>query len=555
MDAFLSILSRPSAGLIGVFTCLYFILGAIYRLYLCPVAHVPGPRLAALSFWYELYYDVVRKGRYGFRIQELHKQYGPVIRINPYEIHCIDPEFYDEVYVGNLVAGERRRTEKWEWSARMFGTTMAAVGTTSHELHRLRRAGLNPFFSKRSIAELEPVVQNVVDKACLQLERRGREGIGRGEQAGGVNLRDFFAAFSADLIGEVAFGEGYGLVDKEDFEPGWQKLMMDLSRSTHLMKQFPWAYQILTRIPERLVALVHPLTKKLFDIRHDTRTKIDETRRATDIESQGVARSKRVDYPHPTVLQSLLTNPHLPAHELKTPRLEDEAFTLLGAGTITTAHTLTAIVCHILANPFIQHRLESSLSMLFAHESNGPIESTLAGLESLQYLNAVVQEGLRLSFGVSHRLSRVNPDAPLHYHRNYAGKDYDFAIPAGTPVSMTQMFVHLDPNIYETPHSFKPERWLSTPNDTEQRRKELRKMKHYLVPFSRGTRMCVGMHLAYAELYLMVGALFRDGGVGRRMRLWKTDESDVECVHDFFNPSPRLDSKGVRVQIIDQADS
>lgn len=45
----------------------------------------------------------------------------------------------------------------------------------------------------------------------------------------------------------------------------------------------------------------------------------------------------------------------------------------------------------------------------------------------------------------------------------------------------------------------------------------------------------------------MLGTLFGPGGVGRRMQLWETGVEDVECAHDFFNPSPRLDSKGMRV--------
>lgn len=42
---------------------LYMIYGAIYRLYLCPVAKFPGPRFAALTFWNEFYYDVWLGGR------------------------------------------------------------------------------------------------------------------------------------------------------------------------------------------------------------------------------------------------------------------------------------------------------------------------------------------------------------------------------------------------------------------------------------------------------------------------------------------------------------
>lgn len=52
----------------------------IYRLYWSPLAKIPGPKLAAATFWYEFYYDVVRRGRYTWKIGELHEEYGMFIR-------------------------------------------------------------------------------------------------------------------------------------------------------------------------------------------------------------------------------------------------------------------------------------------------------------------------------------------------------------------------------------------------------------------------------------------------------------------------------------------
>jgi len=49
---------------------------AIYRLYISPIAKFPGPKLAALSRWYEFYYEVVLRGQFTFHIQDLHKKYG-----------------------------------------------------------------------------------------------------------------------------------------------------------------------------------------------------------------------------------------------------------------------------------------------------------------------------------------------------------------------------------------------------------------------------------------------------------------------------------------------
>ena len=54
----------------------YYIWITIYRLFLHPLAHFPGPKLAAISRWYEAYYDVVQGGQYTFKIAKLHKEYG-----------------------------------------------------------------------------------------------------------------------------------------------------------------------------------------------------------------------------------------------------------------------------------------------------------------------------------------------------------------------------------------------------------------------------------------------------------------------------------------------
>jgi hypothetical protein len=52
--------------------------------------------------------------------------------------------------------------------------------------------------------------------------------------------------------------------------------------------------------------------------------------------------------------------------------------------------------------------------------------------------------------------------------------------------------------------------------------------------------------LAHAEIYMVLAAVFRRFS----FELYETDVSDVRMAHDFFIPSPKLDSKGVRVKVI-----
>ena len=55
---------------------IYTLYGVIYRLYLSPVAKFPGRKLAALTFWYEFYYDSVKSGSYVWEIEKMHREYG-----------------------------------------------------------------------------------------------------------------------------------------------------------------------------------------------------------------------------------------------------------------------------------------------------------------------------------------------------------------------------------------------------------------------------------------------------------------------------------------------
>ena len=48
----------------------------VYRLYFSPIAKFPGPKLAAATYLFEGYYDVVKRGKYTFKIRDLHAEYG-----------------------------------------------------------------------------------------------------------------------------------------------------------------------------------------------------------------------------------------------------------------------------------------------------------------------------------------------------------------------------------------------------------------------------------------------------------------------------------------------
>jgi hypothetical protein len=66
----------PLTAFVALNVILYIIGTSIYRLYLHPLAGFPGPKLAALTQWYEFYWNVIKPGQFTFHLQDLHDKYG-----------------------------------------------------------------------------------------------------------------------------------------------------------------------------------------------------------------------------------------------------------------------------------------------------------------------------------------------------------------------------------------------------------------------------------------------------------------------------------------------
>jgi cytochrome P450 len=226
-----------------------------------------------------------------------------------------------------------------------------------------------------------------------------------------------------------------------------------------------------------------------------------------------------------TILHGIMES-DLPHSDKTVDRLHQEALTIVGAGTETTGGTLDTITYYVLSNPPILKRLKAELTGAFPT----PTDSiSYEAARRLPYLSAVITEGLRMAGSVSGRLARSNPTASIVYD--------SFTLTPGTVVSMTIRDVHTNPNIYPEPARFNPERWM----DADDRKR----LEMYHVPFSRGSRSCIGKDLAMVELYLAVANLFNTFD----MRLFETSERDISIEHDFFAPFGPSESKGLQVMV------
>lgn len=74
--ALLSILNQTTILLALLCLFVYFVGLVVYRLFFSPIANIPGPRFAAITFWVEAYWEVVKGGKFIFKIEEWHEKYG-----------------------------------------------------------------------------------------------------------------------------------------------------------------------------------------------------------------------------------------------------------------------------------------------------------------------------------------------------------------------------------------------------------------------------------------------------------------------------------------------
>ena len=428
--------------------------------------------------------------------------------------------------IDEVFPNQQKRSMKWGWAMKMFGLRTAFFVTESHELHRIRRGIFAHYLSKATLQRLEPGIQSVMDKLVSRLE--GLKGSSRN-----VNLLDVYACLTGDVIGQYAFAQTYGFLDDPDFSPHWHNLMMDVSQNGHVLKQFAWIMPLTQAMPDWLVKLIQPQMMSLIGFqrvcflmntcRYNT-NRLQGFRRQVIEAKETIARGEK-PVGQETIFYDVLTNDEVRPQEKETDHLQDEAQTIIGAGTVTTAHILAITSFYLVDNPVILEKLQTELGNLMSETGPSP---KWQQLEQLPYLTAVITEGLRIGYGVAGRLQRLFPDTVLEYN--------GYSVPPMTPISMTALLLHDNPALFPDPRTFKPERFLEQPS-----------LRKYLIPFSRGSRQCAGQNLAYCEFYLAFAAVFAPGRF--RLELFETDISDVETKHDFLNTSPRLDSKGIRVTI------
>ncbi|KAI4117697.1 MAG: hypothetical protein LQ345_002121 [Seirophora villosa] len=113
-------------------------------------------------------------------------------------------------------------------------------------------------------------------------------------------------------------------------------------------------------------------------------------------------------------------------------------------------------------------------------------QSGVTEIQRSPWLQGVVKEGLRLAPANATRFPRVVPSMGWQYD--------DYYFPAGTVVGIANPELFSNPDVYDEPTAFRPERWFDASAE----------MQRDLIPFSVGLRQCMAKNLATTELFMAV---------------------------------------------------
>ena len=142
-----------------------------------------------------------------------------------------------------------------------------------------------------------------------------------------------------------------------------------------------------------------------------------------------------------------------------------------------TAYTLSSTMFELLAHPDELQKVKDELAAAVPDKNHIP---SFSEVENLPHFNACIQEILRLHPGVLSRMPRLSPEVEIVYNDQRRGRTYK--IPPGTTTSMSTYIMHTNPDVFEDPLSFRPQRWLDNS----------KQLNRAFIAFSRGSRNCVG---------------------------------------------------------------
>jgi cytochrome P450 len=358
-------------------------------------------------------------------------------------LHVIsDPEGMNEVLVK-----QADKFTKTAIDARILGpATKEGLLSVHGEQWKRQRKSVAPIFRKRHMADLAPLIAEVIEEFKARIDRRPN-----------LDLSAAMADLTFDVLAKALLGDPKGL-DRERLKTATRAVVTGAGtlRPDDLL---PWPRWVPRPMTPRGSAALRRLKRAADDLIVERTT-------------------------HPTDdLVGLLIG----AKDLSQRERRDNLIGFFIAGHETTALTLTWALYLLGRHRPTQDRVREEVRSVCG---DGPI--TYEQLDALTFTRAVIDETMRLY-----------PPAPLLNREPQVEVEVlGRTLKPGDAILLNNYVMHRTDRLWENPLLFDPDRFLRDPS--------LRAKGAPFMPFGAGPRICVGAAFAVMEAVMVLGVLTRD---------------------------------------------
>ncbi|KAI0792877.1 high nitrogen upregulated cytochrome P450 monooxygenase 2 [Abortiporus biennis] len=421
-----------------------------------PLSSYPGPIFCKISkLWL---YVQAKDGKQHLYIQALHRRYhSDIVRIGPNEVSIIEPDALADVLGRNGVPKAPVTRAR-----HLFPDTKPTLlNVEDLDEHAKQRIPWTRAFSATALKDHEPKVA----KRCLQLA----EYLSR--TSGPINMTHLIRRWSYDLMSDVVYSGGSEILRDGDSQGALKYEDKSISFFM-LFEQMPWMAWFARELPFVKAGISH-MRKAAFQ------------RAASRIAQE--AKTKDLYY----YLRNEDTGKDLRPLEDILP----ESVLATIAGTETVAVASIALFYLVIQRPDVYWHLQAEIDAFYPAGTD-PTDSR--NYKEMSYLDAVIHETLRL-------YPAVPSGSVRHLSSNMPGRLLgSHYVPPGTTIRYHCHSVLRDERNF-SPHSdkFWPERWLIASGKMPAP-ESFQHNSVMFIPFSYGPANCVGKHLAFLEIRMVV---------------------------------------------------
>lgn len=297
----------------------------------------------------------------------LHKKYGPIVRIGPNQLSYIDPRAWKDIQ-GHRVGGRGG-----------FPKDRSLMGQQEHSdilhaddaTHTRQRRIFSHAFSEKALREQESLIRGYTDLLVSKLEEKSFRRNGQTkDNATTVDIVRMYNFTTFDIMADLTFGEPLGMLQDGDYVPWVSNIFSSVKYM--VMGTFLRVYPIFGR-------LFAPLLSSSLKAEMEKHTKYSNDR---------VDRRLQYDKDRGDIWSLVQRNADL--NNISRGEMYANAQIFMIAGTETTATLLSGLTFLLCRNADKLRILCEEIRSLHLQDLN------IINLQQLSYLNACLEEGLRM---------------------------------------------------------------------------------------------------------------------------------------------------------------